>query len=235
MYTKEEIVDLKLFKHQQIIYDTIMNYDFKKGTPLKICLNWGRCIGTTTLIQKILASEKFGSVSLVDNIEPFIKKFLTDEMGGTPKRIGDITIDDNENLKNKPSVVISKSSYTKLDIDISPNLLIAITRIPTYETNRINSLYNNFDIVDIKNYRMVKSNVFSEDKIDQLTKESDNFKEELLIVCEKKKENVSLNKEYELLVKEFKETNSEPQLNKLHNKLKVLGSLIDIENKLSSK
>jgi len=235
MYTKEEIIDLKLFKHQQVIYDTIMNYDFENGTPLKICLNWGRCIGATTLIQKILASEKFGNIFFPDSAEPFVKKFLIDEMGRTPKYIGDRTTEDYEKLKNKPSIVILKSSYTKLDADMNPNLIISVTKIPTYETSRMNSLYNNFDIVDIKNYRMVKSKVFDGDKIDELAKENDNFKEELLIVCEKKKENVSLNKEYESLVQEFKETNSEPQLNKLHNKLKVLGSLIDIENKLSSK
>ena len=225
----ENINEIKLLRHQQMIYDLVMNYDYESGVPLKICLNWGRGIGSSTLIEKIINSGKFGIVRFDTKAETYLRNNMKQKKECSVENEGDTDIFRNNKLK--ASILFGLPSESNSDNNF--DFYISVMQQPVYNIKRMIEIYSAFDIVDIKNQNIVKRKFLDLENLKkQLGEKCVN--DEHILLCEYVDNTPNLKEEYNSIVKEYKICNDEKDLNKLHNKIKVLTGLIEIDRKLSS-
>jgi hypothetical protein len=219
--------EVKLLKHQQIIYDLVMNYDYESGVPLKICLNWGRGIGATTLIEKILKSGKFKMFRFDLKAENFLKHNIKQEEGCSVKKEGDADLFRENKLKASILFGLPSESDSKNNFDF----YISVMQQPIYNIKRMIQIYSEFDIVDIKNQNLVRRKFVD---LEYLKKEfgEKEINDDHIIIWEYIDQKPDLKKEYVNLVKEYKQCTDEKEMNKLHNKIKVLTCLVDAERRI---
>ena len=99
---------------------------------------------------------------------------------------------------------------------------------PVNDVKKMIELYIDYDIVDIKNYKTIETQLLDDSKFDHT---SEKFKKECLLLYEDS--GVDLKAEYSNLVREYKQCVDEQKINKLHNKIKLLSGLIDLDKKFS--